>query len=113
MAGRTFSLFPSNVGRKIGQTDHEPEKKNCSKTLGGKIDCGSGGCIRVCQVFQKLCLRKILCSLKVTSVGQKKSGFEPMASQAPWPPRPEVPHLEIHPLSLGKTYVEITAIVYV
>ena len=50
--------------------------------MGGKIDCGSGQCIRVCQVFQKLCLRKILCSLKVTSVGQKKSGFEPMASQA-------------------------------
>ena len=76
-----FSFFPSNVGRKIGQTDHEPEKKNCSKTLGGKIDCGSGVCIRVCQVFQKLCLRKILCSIKVTSVGQQKSGFEPMASQ--------------------------------
>lgn len=51
--------------------------------------------------------------LKGHERGTKKSGFEPMVSQAPWPPRPEVPHLEIHPLSLGKTYVEITAIVYV
>ena len=25
---------------------------------------------------------------------------------------PEGPHLEIHPLSLGKTYVEITAIIH-
>ena len=31
MAGRTFSFFPSNVGRKIGQTDHEPEKKIAQK----------------------------------------------------------------------------------
>ena len=31
MVGRTFSFFPSNVGRKIGQTDHEPEKKNIAQ----------------------------------------------------------------------------------
>ena len=86
MVGRTFSIFPSNVGRKIGQTDHEPEKKNCSKTLGGKIDCGSGECIRVCQVFQKLCLRKILCSLKVTSVGQKKSASQARSTAFGDPP---------------------------
>ena len=36
MAGRTFSFFPSNVGRKIGQTDHEPEKKKLLKNIGRK-----------------------------------------------------------------------------
>ena len=36
IVGRTFSFFPSNVGRNIGQTDHEMKKKHCSTTLGGK-----------------------------------------------------------------------------
>ena len=99
IVGRTFSFFPSKCWPQHWTNWSWDEKKHCSTTLGGKkgrtgenrprlsvlqFDCGSWQCIRVCQVFQKLCLiclRKVLCSLKVTCVRPKKSGFEPVASQ--------------------------------
>ena len=118
----SFQFWPQNCG----QTDYKLKKKtflnsigrkegkNRGKTKKGKVslqfDCGSGQCIRVRQVSQKLCLRNILlCSIKVTSVGQKN--WIRIRTQG----LPEGPHLEIHPLSLGKTYIYSidTAILYV
>ena len=77
MVGRTFSFFSSNVGRKIGQTDHELKKeKHSSTTLGGKFDCAPGSVLIFCFFEKDIMLLK----------GHDRRTKKNQESN-PWPPR--------------------------